>query len=346
MDFRKLEDFLKEIQIIYSKLPVKEKTFMEVSGYPHYENVCSNILSFYLNPKEEHKLDDIVLKSLIETIKLKTNFIDVNTSNFDVFREYTTQKGNRIDIVLKNDEVVIGIENKIKASVYNDLEDYANTLNVLNKDSIKILLSLYNNEKVTENTEFINIKYHELFNQLKVELDNVKYKDNKWYIFLVEFINNIENFEGELEMEEEIINWLNANQNEINELDKIREIATKSIEKKQEELKVLLEEKLKVNYIKIWKGNSDMSCYIDAPLKYHVDAKLNPSGWKVGIFTWTVSNHNRIKQIIDNSNYTLIEDETNHRWLYRYDYNTDIEEILNKVIEIYSYVENQFKLVK
>ena len=145
-------------------------------------------------------------------------------------------------------------------------------------------------------------------------------------------------------MEEEIINWLNANQNEINELDKIREIATKSIEKKQEELKTLLEEKLKVNYIKIWKGNSDMSCYIDAPLKYHVDAKLNPSGWRIGIFTWTVSNHNRIKQIIDNSNYTLIEDETNHRWLFRYDYNADIEVILDKVIEIYNYVESQFKV--
>ena len=319
MDFKKLEDFLKEIQIIYSKLPVKEKTFMEVSGYPHYENVCSNILSFYLNPKEEHKLDDIVVKSLIKTIQLKTNLVDVNTSNFDVFREYTTQKGNRIDIVLKNDEIVIGIENKIKASVYNDLEDYANTLNGLNKASVKVLLSLYNNEKVTANTEFINITYQEFFSKLKADLENVQDKDNKWYIFLEEFIKNIENFEGELEMEEEIIKWLNANQNEITELDKIR-------------------------YIKIWKGNSDMSCYIDAPLKYHVDAKLNPSGWRIGIFTWTVSNHNRIKQIIDNSNYTLIEDETNHRWLYRYDYNTDIEEILNKVIEIYNYVENQFKL--
>ena len=131
MDFKALENFLKEIQIIYNKLPVKEKTFMEVSGYPHYENVCSNILSFYLKPKEEHKLDDLVVKALIKTIQLKTNIRDINSSNFDVFREYTTQKGNRIDIVLKNDEIVIGIENKIKASVYNDLEDYANTLNFL-----------------------------------------------------------------------------------------------------------------------------------------------------------------------------------------------------------------------
>ena len=102
MDFKKLEDFLKEIQIIYSKLPVKEKTFMEVSGYPHYENVCSNILSFYLNPKEEHKLDDIVVKSLIKTIQLKTNLVDVNTSNFDVFREYTTCSYNMLFTYVQN----------------------------------------------------------------------------------------------------------------------------------------------------------------------------------------------------------------------------------------------------
>ena len=30
--------------------PERLPTFQEISGYPHYENVCSNILAFYLDP--------------------------------------------------------------------------------------------------------------------------------------------------------------------------------------------------------------------------------------------------------------------------------------------------------
>lgn len=71
MRLSNMEKFLKDAEHIYNRIPKKEKTFMEVSGYPHYENVCSNILSFYFNPNEEHRLNDIVLKSLLSTIKNK-----------------------------------------------------------------------------------------------------------------------------------------------------------------------------------------------------------------------------------------------------------------------------------
>lgn len=336
---------LEEASRIYNKIPVKEKTYMDVSGYPHYENVCSNILAFYFNPKEEHKLDKLALCSLIKVIKNKNINIELNDNidTINVQREYITLKGNRIDLIIQNDDFVIGIENKLDAYVYNDLNDYANTLNKLNTKSIKILLSLHNNAKVVENTEFINITYQEYFNQLKEDLSKFQENNNKWYIFLEEFIKNLENFEGELEMEEEIINWLKENKKEIDEFDKIREIACKSIEKKLEELKLLLEDRLKVNYIKIWKGDFNKTCYIDSPYKYHVDAKLIPEGWRIGLFTWSRTNGNRIKQIVENSNYNIIEDDENHRWLYQFDYKTSIEEILNKVIEIYNYVENEYR---
>lgn len=349
MNFKAYKNILEETSKIFNKIPVKEKTYMEVSGYPHYENVCSNILAFYLRPKEEHKLNGLALCSLIKVMKNKNINTDIDLNdiddidNEDVRREYMTLKGNRIDLVIKNDDFVIGIENKLDASVYNDLNDYANTLNKLNTKSIKILLSLHNNAKAVDNTEFINITYQEYFNQLKEDLNNIQEKDNKWYIFLEEFIKNLEHFEGELEMEKEIINWLKENKKELDELDKIREIAYKSIEKKQEELKVLLEERIKIDYIKIWKGNYDITCYIDSPYKYHVDAKLSSSGWRIGIFTWTAANSNKIKQIIANSDYNIIEDETNHRWLYQFDYNRSVEEILDKVIEIYNYVEDIYE---
>lgn len=335
---------LSEASELYSKIPVREKTFMDVSGYPHYENVCSNILAFYFNTTEEHNMKNLVINSLIKV--LKNNNINIESIKENdivkVNREYTTLKGNRIDIVLENDNFVIGIENKLDASVYNDLSDYANTINSINKKSVKILLSLHNNSKVCETTEFINITYSELFNQLNIDLLNYQDSNNKWYIFIKEFIKNLENYEGESEMEEEILNWLKENKKELEKLDEIKQFAMKSIGRKEEELKNLLEEKLNINFIKVWKGNTSMACYIDSPKKYHVDAALNPEGWKIGLFTWSVANNNKIKQILQNSNYNIIEDDGHHIWLFKYNYDIHIEEVLKKVIEIYEYVENKF----
>lgn len=55
----------KDLLTEFKRLPPspREFTFMQVAGYPHYENVCSNILAFYLDPQEEHGLGDLVLRS-------------------------------------------------------------------------------------------------------------------------------------------------------------------------------------------------------------------------------------------------------------------------------------------
>ena len=341
MELSNYNDLLYEASEIYKRIPRKEKTFMDISGYPHYENVCSNILAFYFNPLEEHNLNNLVINSFIKVLISKNYNIEVIKENekLEIEREYTTIKGNRIDIVIQNNDFVIGIENKIDASVYNDLEDYSETLNKLNSNSIKVLLSLYDNSSKIDNSEFINITYQEFFRQLKTDLLNNQ-DNNKWLIFLKEFIQNLENYEGEVEMEEEVLNWLKDNKEKLEELDKIKEIANKSIERKVNELKSLLENKLAISFIRIWKGNNEMVCYIDSPKKYHIDANLTPAGWKVGLFAWTVGKNNEIQQILRNSNYDLIEDDGSHRILYKYDFNTSLDVIIEKVIEIYEFVEN------
>ena len=75
MNFLELEKFLDKTDRIHELLPKNEKTFMDIEGFPHYENICSNILQFYLNPNEEHRLNDVMLKSLLYTLnnKLKMN---------------------------------------------------------------------------------------------------------------------------------------------------------------------------------------------------------------------------------------------------------------------------------
>lgn len=343
MDFDKLKRMLNEASELISKIPIKEKTFMDISGYPHYENVCSNILSFYFNPNEEHNLGDIVIKAFFSAVKEKTNkFDNIDTSSFKIEREYSTIKGNRLDILMTNDNVALGIENKIYASLYNDLSDYSKTIDGLNKSqSIKVVLSLYNNEEKIKNTDFTNITYKEFFDKLKPNLENIDNKYDKWYIFLQEFIKNLEDYKGDIEMTDEIIKWMNIHENEIKDFGKLKEIVNDEISKKEKEIKQTLENKLNIDFVRIWDGDLEKSCYIDSPNKYHVDATLSYTGWKVGIFTWNVSKSNRIKQIIDNSEYKLLDDDGNHRWIYKYDYNEPIDSIVNKVIELYNYFESQ-----
>ena len=333
MNFEIYNKLLSEASELYRKIPKKEKNFMDIAGYPHHENVCSNILAFYFNPLEEHNLKNLFINSFIKVLKSKN--LDIEPINeietLEVKREYTTLKGN---------DFVIGIENKIDASVYNDLEDYAATLNKLNKNSIKVLLSLHDNSSIINKSEFVNVTYQEFFKQLKTDLIDYQNKNNKWLIFLNEFISSLENYEGVVEVEEEILKWLRENKDIIKEFDNMRKEVDKSLEKKLEELKSSLEDKLKVDNIKIWKGINEMVCYIDSPKKYHVDANLTPEGWKVGLFSWSVSKGNEILQIIRNSNYNLIEDDGSHRVLYVYDVNTSIDIIQEKVIEIFEFIEN------
>lgn len=226
MNLIEANSFLDEVKKLHNKIPIKEKTFLEISGYPHYENVISNILAFYLNPEEEHKLNDLLVKVLLKNINNSDNLY---TSQFNVFREYPTLNGNRIDIVMQNESLVIGIENKINSHVYNDLTDYSKTLDTLNKKSIKILLSLRDEKNATLQNDFINITYSQFFKLLKLELNDYKYKDNKWYVYLMDLINNVEGVEVEYKMETEINDWINTHKEDIKKFKEILEIAQNNI---------------------------------------------------------------------------------------------------------------------
>jgi hypothetical protein len=64
MEFHDIAQLLDEFSRL-PQLPRVERTILEISGYPHYENVASNILGFFLDPKNGHGLERIVLESLL-----------------------------------------------------------------------------------------------------------------------------------------------------------------------------------------------------------------------------------------------------------------------------------------
>ena len=162
------EEYLK-LLLKFEYLPKKilSKSILNIAGYPHYENVSSNILAFFLNPNNEHGLGQLMLSSLLNLAAA----IETNQNNIRVSREVYTINGGRLDILIETDNQLIGIENKIYHYLANDLEDYSNTLdkwaqtNKLNV--VKIVLGI---KKEHSSFGFLPITYEELFLKVKDRL--------------------------------------------------------------------------------------------------------------------------------------------------------------------------------
>ncbi len=192
-----------ELLLEFKSIPrhKRVKTFMEISGYPHYENVCSNILEFYLDPNNEHGLKDLVLNSLVRSVNKDFKF-DIDYEKIEVYREILTNKGNRLDLLIKTGYFAIGIENKIFHHLQNDLTDYRNTINLYCegfRTPIYIVLSLNKLTNVDDlekmrSNQFVNITYGEVFQNIKHSIGKYLSSGNLSYInHLTDFVKSIEN---------------------------------------------------------------------------------------------------------------------------------------------------------
>lgn len=181
------------IQTFNNSAFYKEPTFFEITKFPHAEIVYSNILAFYFNIKKEHNFGDLILRALLNSANIEIEEIKY----VNVYPEYYTNKGNRIDLVLCSENFVIGIENKINASIYNDLTDYAETLEAINKNCYKIILSLKEESAIANENGYINVTYDNFISNIKKLTDDVWDSNNKWHILLREFMMTIENLKGD-----------------------------------------------------------------------------------------------------------------------------------------------------
>src|ERR1039457_3682431 len=78
-------------------------TFLEISGYPHYESVCSNLLKFFFNPAGPHKLGPLFLAALLNEDK-------PNFGRVTIDREVMVPPSNaRIDLLISCESHVVVI---------------------------------------------------------------------------------------------------------------------------------------------------------------------------------------------------------------------------------------------
>ncbi len=189
-----------------------KQTFMEISGYPHFENVCSNILQFYLQPTNEHGFDTLFLDSLISVAGQK---LTDNTEEVDIRREELTANNNRIDLVIETDEYIIGIENKIFAPAYNDFKDYMEYLKLLanGRHISGILLSLRPLKPSPDLYGFIPVSYEQFLQRILSNFGSYIITAQEPHLtFFRDFVRTLQNLQETTAMDRQRLAYFHENQ--------------------------------------------------------------------------------------------------------------------------------------
>lgn len=178
----------------FNKLTFKERqnpTFLELIKQPAKETAWSNILAFYFDPKREHGLGVLMLKSFFEALGEDVEIENLNS--IKVRTEVSTENRKRIDLVIEADNFVLGIENKVDHWLNNDLEEYSKKIDTLLNIRLpfKVVLSKFH---CCPDHGFINLTYDVLIKQVNKNLPIFIANANLEYLtFLNDFLRNIEN---------------------------------------------------------------------------------------------------------------------------------------------------------
>jgi hypothetical protein len=137
---------------------------LEIAKVSNRELTVSNLYAYYLKSEENHGLGSIFLDSLLELIEERGADFKFNNKVIYVNREVITdEKKKYIDIVISDLESAIIIENKINASLYNDLKEYESFI----KEKIKLglILSVHPEKNLEE--PYISITHQEFYKKIE-----------------------------------------------------------------------------------------------------------------------------------------------------------------------------------
>jgi propanediol utilization protein len=343
-----IEQFLEKYQISGNKND--PTNFYQIAGFPHYEIVFSNILSYFIENEE------IIYESLLNSLNIELN----NDIVEEVIREFRTDEDKRIDITIKTEKRIIGIENKVFANLYNDTDNYYQNLLEIAKNEKKELICIVLSKSKIRNipNNFINLLHIDLVNAIKNNYDRLsRNMDNRHYIMLQEFINNIIFLQKGTIMNEQFLELLKKETNK----DKLSDIIENYLLIKKENesrAKELLSELKTGNIFKekrVYKGIEDTGYFSVIavienymPIKNYkitIDIWISPNDYSFNIFERNDKEdsgfYKIIKEILSDfkENY-LIEEK---RVTYKYpinDYNLLMEKI-QKLIEQFKEYKKQ-----
>jgi len=215
--FERYIELLREVENL--REPIVEKNIFSIGGRGHYENPISDILAFFIHPREQHGFGTLFLDAIFDLSEVKPEVIELTS---EPRREEVSNAGNRLDIIAEAEDWILVIENKIRHHACNPFSDYQKYISErYNKSAYFYILLTINEEHPPEG--WINITYKSLFSSIARLLGPFVLTNavNKWHVILREFILSIESEYGVETMKKERFNFSQKNYAELVELKKM-----------------------------------------------------------------------------------------------------------------------------
>lgn len=255
LDFDRLNQLVKESPEFIPSAS-QPPTLMEISGYPNWENVYSNILAFFLDSEAAHKVGILFVRSLIEIYNENSGYeIKLPNATDEVDREVFTKDRKRIDILIESSDLIVCVETKVWSPLHNDLDAYYKHCKkrMKSKDVREFVgIVLTPNAVEVEHKRFRNITFRQLASKLRCNLGTYLYlSSGRYQFFLLDFIEQIEKFsEGDTmtiltEKEKIFLNYWNENPEEYNNIEELMTNLRGKLNSSAKKLQIDVMEKLK-----------------------------------------------------------------------------------------------------
>ncbi len=347
MDVRAAATLLDKFRELPDRIE-RSQTFMEIAGYPHYENVCSNFLAFFFDPEGPHGLGIFFLDALMDSISIADGEEGLG-GNVSVEREVGTAAGNRIDILMKSDSHAVLIENKIFAAAINPFDNYAEYLDSLKNENgdayenkIKILLTLYPSGKGAEH-DFINVTHAGFVGAIRSRLGrHVSKADTRYLTLMLDFLNTLESLGEGTRMDQRFVSLLAEQSDEVEKfLIGIKQVRDEGRGKVQRLGELIdLKDYQDVRQIP-WQPNPNHSLRhflqhrvpIDKESYVVVEPVVSPSGWETQLFyriSRVVQNRLELERLLKKNEIPPENDPFIHHQRFAYDHE-DLESIASVV---------------
>ena len=277
--------------------PQRAPTTLELSGYPHLENVYSNILAFFLDPGCEHGFRSLFLASLLSVAEYEAI---QDGEKVEVNREEVTGTRKQIDLVISTDTLIIGIENKIYQPLQNDLEDYGRHLTerANGRRVCKILLGLNSPNDGAELSGFKRITYEAYFNEILRRIGPALIESKDRYLrFLLEVIETVNHLTEDSAMKPEMLAFFENNRKDVEllwkETQNLRNNMRSRVRDLQEILNISNLPRSQDRSVEQWRDWETYELFetlvhdisIESGLILAMETWISPKGWAVDVFT-------------------------------------------------------------
>jgi len=234
-----LDEFLKNITIPESIH--FQDTFFSATMMQRREDLWTNIYAFFLNKELQHSFEDLFIRSFIEVVNLKkSNVSPINLQElYTLEREIFTVKGNRIDLIIKDRNTTIIIENKVGHILNNDLQDYYDSIKGDKKIGVVLSIQKYSSLELN-NKHFVNITHEELIQNIYRNYLKLDKRTDKYSIFFEEFYKNVINESKTINMDQ--IDFYLRNTEKVNKIIDVKKQYELHIIKQVNDLKIFYEE--------------------------------------------------------------------------------------------------------